>query len=76
MCTDFLVATEDSSAVVVGRSMEFGIDLGSKFRFHAKGHTVQSPGSLTHLHGLKWTTKFDYVGLTVTLYGVTVTAMR
>ncbi|WNZ60152.1 linear amide C-N hydrolase [Myxococcus sp. MxC21-1] len=72
MCTDFLVATEDASAVVVGRSMEFGIDLGSKFRFHAKGHTVQSPGSLTHLHGLKWTTKFDYVGLTVTLYGVTV----
>ena len=66
MCTDFLLQAADSdNSVVVGRSMEFGEDLGSQILVGGRGTKKQSgaPGSL--LGGLSWTAKYGYVGLNV-----------
>ncbi|AEI65678.1 linear amide C-N hydrolase [Corallococcus macrosporus] len=70
MCTNFLIVAKDSSAVV-GRSMEFGVDLHSKLRVHAPGETFRSPASMLNPHGLTWTSKHGFVGVTGDLFGIT-----
>jgi choloylglycine hydrolase len=64
MCTDFLLLAADNS-VVIGRSMEFGEDLGSQILVGGRGTKKESgtPGSLKG--GLSWTAKYGYVGLNV-----------
>lgn len=60
-CTNFLVKASDGS-VIVGRTMEFPIDLQSKLVVQPRGQKRQSttPGGGT---GLAWTAKFGYVML-------------
>jgi choloylglycine hydrolase len=64
MCTDFLLLAADNS-VVIGRSMEFGEDLGSQILVGGRGTKKESgtPGSLKG--GLSWAAKYGYVGLNV-----------
>lgn len=73
MCTNFLVVAKDLSAVV-GRSMEFGVDLHAGLRVHATGETFHSPASMVNPKGLTWTSKYGYVGVTANLHGITVIA--
>ena len=43
MCTDFLLqAADEDNSVVVGRSMEFGEDLGSQILVGGRGTKKQS----------------------------------
>ena len=65
-CTDFRLNAADGS-IVVGRSMEWGIDLKSQMTKHPRGEKVEShaPGGKP---GLSWKTKHGYVG--VNSYGV------
>jgi choloylglycine hydrolase len=42
MCTDFLLLDKDNS-VVNGRSMEYGLDLGSQILIGGRGTQKQSP---------------------------------
>ncbi len=60
-CTDFRLNAKDG-AVVVGRTMEWGVDLKSEITKHPRGETVESqaPGGKP---GLKWTSKYGYLGL-------------
>ena len=60
-CTDFRLNAADGT-VVVGRSMEWGVDLKSQVNKHPRGATVQSqaPGSVP---GLKWTSKYGYLAV-------------
>ncbi|QSQ23235.1 linear amide C-N hydrolase [Pyxidicoccus parkwayensis] len=68
MCTDFLITGNDTRAAptpiaVNGRSMEFGADLGSQLLVHAPGESFHSLAPDLK-QGLKWTSKYGYVGLT------------
>ncbi|WP_338873033.1 choloylglycine hydrolase family protein [Myxococcus stipitatus] len=63
MCTDFLIVASDKS-VVNGRSMEFGLDLGSEILVRAPGSKFVSPSPHGLLNGLSWTSTYGYVGLT------------
>jgi choloylglycine hydrolase len=66
MCTDFLLVTADKdNSVVVGRSMEFGEDLGSQIVVGGRGTKKQSAAPDSPLGGLSWTVKYGYVGLNV-----------
>ncbi len=60
-CTDFLVKTQDGSCVV-GRSMEWGLDLGSYVCLYPRGEarSSQAPGGKT---GLKWISNYGYLTL-------------
>ena len=60
-CTDFLVATGDGSSIV-GRSMEWGLDLDSHIWRHSRGQSRSSvsPDGKT---GVKWTSKYGYLGV-------------
>jgi len=71
MCTDFLLlAADKDDSVVVGRSMEFGQDLGSQILVGGRKTRKQSgtPDSLTG--GLSWTAKYGYVGLNAGALGL------
>ncbi|MBX9876965.1 MAG: choloylglycine hydrolase family protein [Candidatus Obscuribacterales bacterium] len=58
-CTDFQVKTKDNS-VIIGRSMEWAVDLKSQLRVHARGedHTSRTPDGKA---ALKWLSKYGYV---------------
>lgn len=65
MCTDFLVTASDNS-IVVGRSMEYGKDLGSTILVGGIGTTKTSTapnGNKAPGPGLSWTAIYGYVGL-------------
>lgn len=61
-CTDFLLKAEDQSCVV-GRSMEFGIPLGSQILLQPKGQNF-STKLKNGQEGISWKSKYDYVGIT------------
>jgi choloylglycine hydrolase len=66
MCTDFLLqAADEDTSVVVGRSMEFGEDLGSQILVGGRGTKKQSAAPDSLKGGLSWTAKYGYVGLNV-----------
>jgi choloylglycine hydrolase len=60
-CTDFLVKATDGSCVV-GRSMEWGLDLASYVWLYPRGEerSSEAPGGKS---GLKWTSKYGYLTL-------------
>jgi choloylglycine hydrolase len=66
MCTDFLLtAADEDHSVVVGRSMEFGEDLGSQILVGGRGTKKHGGAPDSPLGGLSWTAKYGYVGLNV-----------
>jgi choloylglycine hydrolase len=66
MCTDFLLqAADQDNSVVIGRSMEFGEDLGSQILVGGRGTKKQSGAPDSPKGGLSWTAKYGYVGLNV-----------
>lgn len=72
-CTSFRLKTADG-AVVIGRSLEFALDLQSRLVTHPRGETKssQAPGGKT---GLKWTSKYgvlavDAFGMDVAIDGM------
>jgi choloylglycine hydrolase len=66
MCTDFLLLAADrDNSVVIGRSMEFGEDLGSQILVGGRGTKKQSGAPDSPKSGLSWTAKYGYVGLNV-----------
>jgi choloylglycine hydrolase len=66
MCTDFLLqAADKDNSVVVGRSMEFGEDLGSQILVGGRGTKKHGAAPDSPLGGLSWTAKYGYVGLNV-----------
>ena len=60
-CTDFLISTSDGSKIV-GRSMEWGVDLKSHINKYPRGQARSSttPSGKT---ALSWNSKFGYVAL-------------
>lgn len=71
MCTDFLLkAADKDSSVVIGRSMEFGEDLGSQILVGGRGTNKQSAAPDSPMGGLSWTAKYGYVGLNVAGLGL------
>lgn len=73
-CTDFRLSATDG-AVVVGRSMEWGLDLKSQINKHPRGETVQShaPGGTA---GMKWTSKYGYLAVDGGVCGPTLDGMN
>jgi len=66
MCTDFLLqAADKDNSVVIGRSMEFGEDLGSQILVGGRGTKKHGAAPDLPLGGLSWTAKYGYVGLNV-----------
>lgn len=66
MCTDFLLqAADKDKSVVIGRSMEFGEDLGSQILVGGRGTKKHSAAPDSPMGGLSWTAKYGYVGLNV-----------
>ena len=66
MCTDFLLlAADKDNSVVVGRSMEFGEDLGSQILVGGRGTKKHGGAPDLPLGGLSWTATYGYVGLNV-----------
>jgi hypothetical protein len=66
MYTDFLLLAGDKdNSVVIGRSMEFGEDLGSQILVGGRGTKKQSAAPDSPMGGLSWTAKYGYVGLNV-----------
>lgn len=61
MCTCFKVKAKDGS-VVVGRTMEFGVDLQSKITVFPKGYKFQGTGP-DNKPGLSWEGKYGIVGM-------------
>jgi choloylglycine hydrolase len=61
MCTCFRVKAVDGS-VVVGRTMEFGIDLQSKVTVFPRGYKFQGTGP-NNKPGLAWEGKYGIVGM-------------
>jgi choloylglycine hydrolase len=59
-CTDFQIKAEDGS-VVVGRTMEFAVDLNSSVLAVPRGqkYTSDAPGGGK---GISWTTRYGFVG--------------
>lgn len=60
-CTDFLVKSKDG-AKIVGRSMEWGLDLRSSIWQHARGES-RSSASPDGKPGLSWKSKYGYIGI-------------
>jgi choloylglycine hydrolase len=72
MCTDFLLqAADEDNSVIIGRSMEFGEDLGSQILVGGRGTKKHSAAPDSPLGGLSWTAKYGYVGLNVAGLGLT-----
>ncbi len=61
MCTNFRVKAKDAS-VVIGRTMEFGIDLQSKISIFPKRYTYTAVGP-DNKPGLSWEGKYGFVGM-------------
>ncbi|HVZ66747.1 MAG TPA: choloylglycine hydrolase family protein [Patescibacteria group bacterium] len=61
MCTCFLVKAKDKS-VVVGRTMEFGIDLQSKISIFPREFKFQGMGA-NNKPGFSWSSKYGFVGM-------------
>ncbi len=61
MCTCFRIKSTDS-AVIVGRTMEFGADLGSKVTIFPKNMKYEAVGP-NNSRGLSWEGKYGIVGL-------------
>jgi len=61
-CTDFLIKNENQN-VVVGRSMEFGINLESEIVIFPKGQSEVSQ-IFNRKKGLAWISKYTYLGIT------------
>ncbi len=61
MCTCFLVKAKDNS-VVVGRTMEFGIDPGSKLTIFPRGFKFQALGA-NNKPGFAWDGQYGFVGM-------------
>ena len=59
-CTDFILVNENKNAVV-GRSMEFGINLNSTIVIIPKGQRKVS--LIKNKRGLSWTSKYGFVGV-------------
>ena len=71
MCTDFLLqAADEDNSVVVGRSMEFGDDLGSQILVGGRGTKKQGGAPDSPMGGVSWTAKYGYVGLNVAGLGL------
>jgi choloylglycine hydrolase len=71
MCTDFLLmAADKDNSVVIGRSMEFGEDLGSQILVGGRGTKKQSDAPDSLKGGLSWTAKYGYVGFNVARLGL------
>jgi choloylglycine hydrolase len=64
MCTDFLLQAADAS-VVNGRSMEYGLDMGSQIVVGGRGTPMTSGAPGLPNGGLGWVANFGYVGLNV-----------
>src|SRR5437867_11011894 len=60
-CTSFRVVTRDG-AVLVGRSMEFGVELNSAVMIVPRGFRFTSPAPGGG-QGLTWQAKYGFVGL-------------
>lgn len=60
-CTNFRIISKDS-AVIIGRTMEFPIDLRSKVFVVPRGEERISISD-NGLKGIKWTSKFAYIGI-------------
>lgn len=60
-CTDIRVKAKDG-AIVIGRSMEWAIDMKSQLKLIPRGQIVQStaPGGT---QGLKWTSKYGFLSV-------------
>lgn len=63
MCTCFKVKAKDNS-VVIGRTMEFGVDLQSKITVFPRGFKFQAQGP-DGKPGLSWEGKYGFVGMDV-----------
>jgi choloylglycine hydrolase len=64
MCTDFLLlAADKDNSVVNGRSMEYGLNLGSQILIGGRGTHKQSATPDSDTGGLSWTAKHGYLGL-------------
>ncbi|MCP5469174.1 MAG: choloylglycine hydrolase family protein [Chlamydiales bacterium] len=61
-CTDFVVQATDKSSVV-GRSMEFGLNLESQVLIQPKNTLMQSR-VFNGLAGMKWRVQYAYIGMT------------
>ena len=60
-CTDFVVNTEDAK-FIVGRSMEWGLDLQSQVWQYPRNQS-RSSTSPAGAKGLSWSSKYGYLGL-------------
>jgi choloylglycine hydrolase len=60
-CTDFRLTAADGS-LVVGRTMEWGLDLKSQITKHPRGETIESKAP-SGKAGMKWTSKYGYLGV-------------
>ncbi|MFA5840288.1 MAG: choloylglycine hydrolase family protein [Candidatus Margulisiibacteriota bacterium] len=60
-CTDFQVKAKDGT-VVVGRSMEFPLDLKSKVYVVPRGQQIYIVNS-KGVKGINWTAKYGYIGV-------------
>jgi len=66
-CTDFTVKAKDGT-VVIGRSMEFAMDMKSQFVVHPRGEKVTST-TADGKKGLSWESKYGYLGIDA--FGIT-----
>lgn len=60
-CTDFAIASRDGG-IVVGRSMEWGDDLGSRINYYPAGQKRASTAPQDKT-GKQWTSKYAYFGI-------------
>jgi len=58
-CTDFQVKANDG-AVIIARSMEFGLDLQSRLSVHPRGE-ARSSAAPSGKPGVRWTSKYGFV---------------
>ncbi len=59
-CTQILLTAKDGS-VIIGRTMEFGAELGSHIITSPVGRVIESPTPSGKNGGLTWTSKYGYV---------------
>lgn len=61
-CTDFILKAKDGTWVN-GRSLEFAMDLQTKFRVFPRSQRVSSQGP-NQKKGISWVSKYGYLGVT------------
>lgn len=62
-CTDFILKSADHSCVV-GRSLEFALELQTSIRITPKGEKVQSSAP-NNQKGMEWTSLYGYIGMVI-----------